>query len=284
VRLGGERRSRRAAPRRAARWATLAGAALAGLLLGSLLFEPLAARLAPREFALETASVVGAHRITAEELVKASGVVAGTSALALDPAAVSARLASHPWISEARVTTFLFRRLLVAIVEREATAVVEIGPRPPRGWWMGAARPSHLPPASIARCIPASPASRMRGRGTPIRSSRRVSRSRAPSAGASFPRHGASWWEAGIRAPSPSCGSGPASGGWCSAPGTWRCRPAPWVLKADLAELGQPAIDLRFGSRVILETIRLFGTRRRAPRRRAHPTEDAQIRPSRSRG
>ena len=84
-----KRSSRAAAPRRLTRWSTYAGAAVAGLLLGSLLFEPMVARLAPQQFVLDTASVVGAHRVAAEELVSASGVAAGTSVLALDPAAVS---------------------------------------------------------------------------------------------------------------------------------------------------------------------------------------------------
>jgi hypothetical protein len=255
VRLGGERRSRRAAPRRGARWATLAGAAVAGLLLGSLLFEPLAARLAPREFALETASVVGAHRITAEELVKASGVVAGSSALALDPAAVSARLASHPWISEARVTTFLFRRLLVAIVEREATVVVEIG-APPTAWLVDGGgtpfafatsvdREMHPTIAGVEDARPRHPHPLL-AEGVAI--ARAVGRRELPEArrivvGGGDPRA------------LPELRLGPRERRVVLGAGDLEAKldRLTWVLKADLAEMGAAsAIDLRFGSRVIL--------------------------------
>ena len=76
---GTPRRSdRTAAPRRMTHWSTWTGAAVAGLLFGFLLFEPMIARMAPRQLLLETFSVVGAHRITLEDLVKASGITAGS--------------------------------------------------------------------------------------------------------------------------------------------------------------------------------------------------------------
>ncbi len=128
---------RAAASRRLYRWSVLAGAGVAGLLFGLLLFEPLIARMAPQKLALTTFSVIGARRIAAEELVRASGVTVGSSVRALDPSAVSERLAAHPWISEARVTTFLSRKILVAVVEREAAAIAEIG-APPTAWLVDA--------------------------------------------------------------------------------------------------------------------------------------------------
>ena len=135
------RADRARAPRRLTRWSTYAAATVAGLLLGSFLFEPVAARLAPGRFVLDTASVAGAQRVAAEELVSVSGVAAGTSALALDAVAVSERLISHPWISEARVAPFLPRKLLVSVVEREAAAIVEIG-APSAAWLTRSALPS----------------------------------------------------------------------------------------------------------------------------------------------
>jgi hypothetical protein len=119
------------------RWSAQAGAGVVGLLFGLLLFEPLVSWIAPQRLALKTFSVIGARRIAAEELVRASGVTAGSSVHVLDPAAVSERLAAHPWISEARVTTFLSRKLLVAIVERETAAIAEIG-TPPTAWLVDA--------------------------------------------------------------------------------------------------------------------------------------------------
>lgn len=135
--MRGHRPVRAAVPRRLTRWSTLAGAAVAGLLLGSLLFEPLVHRLAPGLFAVDTVSVAGARRVSVEELVGAAGVAAGTPVLALDPRAVSERLASHAWIKAARVTTRLPRKLLVGVVEREAAAIVELG-APPTAWLVDA--------------------------------------------------------------------------------------------------------------------------------------------------
>jgi hypothetical protein len=145
-----QRSDRTVTPRRLARWSTLAGAAVAGILLGSLLFEPVFARVAPGRFALETLSVIGARRIAAAELIGASGVPVGTSALTLDAAAVSRRLSSHPWIAEARVTTWLPRKLLVAVVEREPEAIVEIG-APPRGWLVDASGTPFAPATGVHR-------------------------------------------------------------------------------------------------------------------------------------
>ncbi len=132
-----DRSGRAAAPRRLTRWSALAGAGVAGLLLGSLLFEPMVPRLAPGLFVVDTVSVAGARRVSVEELVGASGVAAGTSVLALDRGAVSERLASHSWIKAARVTTWFPRKLLVAVVEHEAAAIVEIG-APPAAWLVDA--------------------------------------------------------------------------------------------------------------------------------------------------
>jgi len=231
------------------------GAAVAGLLLGSFLFEPMVARVAPRRFVLDTVSVVGAHRIAAEELVGASGIAAGTSVLTLDPAAVSERLASHPWITSARVTTFLPRKLLVAVVEREPEAIVEIG-APPNAWLVDASGTpfalatgiDHEMHPTIVGVADAQP-----GRPHPllvegVHIAGAVARHGLP------PARRVQVGDGGPRS-LPELLLGPRErrvvlgGGELEA----KLDRLSWILKADLAEMGAAStIDLRFGSRVIL--------------------------------
>jgi hypothetical protein len=252
---GNQRTHRAAAPRRLTRWSTYAGAAVAGLLLGSLLFEPLVARLAPERFALETAYVVGANRVAAEELVSASGVAAGTPVLALDPSAVSERLASHPWIDRARVTTFLSRKLLVAVVEREAAAIVEAG-SPPAAWLVDASgtpfafatRIDHEMHPTIVGVDDARPQQPHPLLAQGVQIARSVGRRELPSArririGGGDPRA------------LPELRLGPRERKVVLGGGDLETKldRLAWVLKADLAEMGPAStIDLRFGSRVIL--------------------------------
>jgi cell division protein FtsQ len=215
----------------------------------------MAARLAPRQFALDTASVAGASRITVEELVSASGVASGTSVLALDPAAVSERLAAHSWIREARVTTFLARKLLVAVVEREAAAIVEIG-APPTAWLVDASgtpfafatridREMHPTIVGVADARPGRPHPLL-AQGVQIARAvgeRGIPAARRVRVGDGDPHA------------LPELRLGPAQrkvvlgGGDLDA----KLDRLSWVLKADLAEIGAAStIDLRFGSRVIL--------------------------------
>jgi len=250
-----QRPERAAAPRRLTRWSTHAGAAVAGLLLGSLLFEPMVARLAPQQWVLDTASVLGAHRVTAEELVGAAGVAAGTPMLTLDSDAVSERLASHPWIAEARVTTFFFRKLLVSVVEREAAAIVEIGD-PPTAWLVDAGgtpfafatgidREMHPTIVGIEDAQPQHPHPLL-AQGVHV--ARAVGRRELPAArrvrvGGGDPRA------------LPELRLGPSERKVVLGGGGLETKldRLAWVLKADLAEMGPAStIDLRFGSRVIL--------------------------------
>lgn len=249
------RKDRAAAPRRLTRWITHLGAAVAGVLLGSLLFEPLLARLAPRQLLLDTASVAGAHRVAVEELVGASGVAAGTSVLALDTAAVSARLASHPWIAEARVTPFFSGKLLVAVVEREAAAIVEIGV-PPTAWLVdaggtpfafatGVDREMYPTILGVEDAQPQHPHPLL-AQGVQI--ARAVGRRELPAA-------------RGVRVEGddpqalPELRLGPRERKVVLGRGDLSAKldRLAWVLKADLTEMGPAsAIDLRFGNRVIL--------------------------------
>jgi hypothetical protein len=237
------------------RWSTLAGATVAGLLLGSLLFEPILARLVPQHFLLETVSVAGIHRTTAAELVGASGVTAGTSVLALNEDAISERLAAHPWVAHARVTTLLPRNLLVAVVEREPAAIVEIG-APPTPWLVdvggtpfapatGMDREIHPTIVGVADAQPGHPHPLL-AQGVYIAGS--VTRRGLPAARRV---------QVGEGDPHalPELRIGPAERSVVLGGGDLEAKldRLSWILRADLAEMGAAStIDLRFGSRVIL--------------------------------
>jgi cell division protein FtsQ len=213
------------------------------------------ARVAPRRFVVDTVSVVGARRIAAEELIGASGVAVGTSLLALDPAAVSKRLASHPWIAEARVTPFLPRKLLVAVIEREPAAIAEIG-APPAAWLVDAGgtpfalatrvdREMHPTIVGVADAQP--------GRPHPLLA-------QGVQIAAAVGRHGlpaARRVQVGGADPHllPELLLGPGERRVVMGGGDLEAKldRLSWVLKADLAEMGAASvIDLRFGDRVIL--------------------------------
>jgi len=271
---------RAAAPRRLARWSTLAGAALAGLLLGFLLFEPILARLAPRHFLLDTVSVAGTHRVSAAELVGASGISAGTSVLALNADAISERLASHPWVIQARVTTLLPRKLLVAVVEREPAAIAEIG-APPIPWLVdvggtpfapatGIDRETHPTIVGVADAQPGHPHPLL-AQGVQIADA--VSRHGLPAVRRV---------QVGDGDPHalPELRIGPAERSVVLGGGDLEAKldRLSWVLRADLAEMGAAStIDLRFGSRLILrDGPSPEGGEETGPRGRVGPSESGR--------
>jgi cell division protein FtsQ len=198
---------------------------------------------------------MGAHRIAAEDLIGASGVALGTSLLALDPAAVAERLASHPWIAEARVTPFLPRKLLVAVVEREPAAIAEIG-APPAAWLVDAGgtpfalatRVDREMHPTIVGAADAKP-----GRPHPLLA-------QGVQIAAAVGRHGlpaARRVRVGGTDPHllPELLLGPGERRVVIGGGDLEAKldRLSWVLKADLAEMGAASvIDLRFGDRVIL--------------------------------
>jgi hypothetical protein len=250
------RRPSRSAPARVlSRWSTLSLAALAGLLSGFVFFEPVIARVSPKQWTLESFSVVGTRRVAAEELVRASGVAAGTAVSAVDLAAVSERLASHPWVHEARVTTFLPSKLLVAVVEREAAAIVEIG-APAVAWLVDAGGTPFAVAAAVDRelyptlvgvpDVRPGQANPLLAEGVEI--ARAVARRDLPAA--RRVRLGG-----GDPGALPELQLGPGGRTVVLGGGDLEAKldRLSWILKADLAELeATSSIDLRFGSQVIL--------------------------------
>ena len=119
--------------RRVPAWLALLAAAALGLALGSGAREGWPRALGPGPLALERISVAGARRVPAAELASAAALAPGTPFAGLDRAAVAARVAAHPWIATARVTTLAPDVLLLQVREREPAALAWLG-RPPAPW------------------------------------------------------------------------------------------------------------------------------------------------------
>lgn len=78
-------------------------------------------------FAIRTVLVEGEQRRSAQEVASAGGIEVGKNIFALDPALAGAAIAADPWIERATVTRRLPSTIHVAVVEREARALVAIG-------------------------------------------------------------------------------------------------------------------------------------------------------------
>jgi cell division septal protein FtsQ len=100
--------------------ALLAGAAVAGrALVRHVIASP--------RFAVQEVRVGPSVHVSAEELRTLCAVQPGDRLLAVDPDAVAARLATHPWIASARVRRELPSTLTIEVVERRAVASTLMG-------------------------------------------------------------------------------------------------------------------------------------------------------------
>jgi len=121
------RERRRAEPkgrRRILRWALLALAGAGGAAGAAFSFTPLHEVLDREVLGLRAICVLGAGRLSAEEVAAATGLAQGTSLLAISPPAIETRLREQPWIREAHVMRFVPGRLLVQVTFREPVARV----------------------------------------------------------------------------------------------------------------------------------------------------------------
>ncbi|HEY0465779.1 MAG TPA: FtsQ-type POTRA domain-containing protein, partial [Polyangiaceae bacterium] len=80
-------------------------------------------------FAIHTVDLVGAKRLTLEQLKTDSGVSVGLNIFALDTEAAERKLLENPWIAEVKMTRRLPSTLRIELSEREASAVVALGDR-----------------------------------------------------------------------------------------------------------------------------------------------------------
>jgi cell division septal protein FtsQ len=100
--------------------AFVAGAALAGRqLIRHVIASP--------RFAVRDIRVGATTHVSDEEIRTLSGVRPGDRLLAVDPDAVAAALATHPWIASARVRRELPSVLAIDVVERRAVASALVG-------------------------------------------------------------------------------------------------------------------------------------------------------------
>ncbi len=99
---------------------------LLALLLGGgrLGLEQLSA--SPR-YALRNLEISPTTRISPDEIIALCQVADGDRLLKLDPDAIAARVAEHPWAAEVRVRRRLPSVLQVQVVERKAVASVNLG-------------------------------------------------------------------------------------------------------------------------------------------------------------
>ena len=78
-------------------------------------------------FAIRTVDLVGAHRLSLEEVKTLSGVTVGANIFALDTDAAERKMLANPWIAEVKLTRRLPSILRVELSEREACAVASLG-------------------------------------------------------------------------------------------------------------------------------------------------------------
>jgi cell division protein FtsQ len=84
-------------------------------------------------FGLRSICVLGAGRLSPEEIAAGTGLVAGTSLLEISPCEIEARLRTHPWIRDAHVLRLVPARLLVEVELREPVARVQAASTEPGG-------------------------------------------------------------------------------------------------------------------------------------------------------
>ncbi len=73
---------------------------------------------------LEHVSVQGLRHLSSADVLAASGLLAGTTLEAVDPAEVAAHLETHPWIDDARALRLPAGIVLIGVREREAAATL----------------------------------------------------------------------------------------------------------------------------------------------------------------
>jgi cell division septal protein FtsQ len=83
--------------------------------------------IASPRFAVRDIQVGPSTRVSGDEISELCGVHPGDRLLAVDPDAVAARLATHPWILSARVRRDLPSTLAIEVTERQAVASALLG-------------------------------------------------------------------------------------------------------------------------------------------------------------
>ncbi|MDZ4695246.1 MAG: FtsQ-type POTRA domain-containing protein [Deltaproteobacteria bacterium] len=82
--------------------------------------------VASEHFSVRSISINATAQVTRQEIETMGGVAVGDRLLSVDPDAVAARIAAHPWVSEVQVRRHLPAILDVQVIERKAAAVVNL--------------------------------------------------------------------------------------------------------------------------------------------------------------
>jgi cell division protein FtsQ len=106
---------------------------LPGIAAAAWELAPLRQRLDREVLALHAICVLGAGRLSAEEVAAATGLAEGTSLLEISPSEIEARLRAQPWIREAHVMRLVPGRLLVQVAFRKPVARVTRASSPEEG-------------------------------------------------------------------------------------------------------------------------------------------------------
>ncbi len=103
--------------------------AVVALLVGAAVGGRQAVRhvIASPRFSVREIRIGATRHASADELRALSGIRLGDRLLAVDPDAVAARLATHPWVASARVRRDLPATLAVEVTERQAVASALLG-------------------------------------------------------------------------------------------------------------------------------------------------------------
>jgi cell division protein FtsQ len=83
--------------------------------------------IASPRFAVREVRVGPSQRVRRDEVLALAGIEAGDKLLSIDTDAVAARVASHPWVSSARVRRELPSVLAIDVIERRAAGVAVLG-------------------------------------------------------------------------------------------------------------------------------------------------------------
>lgn len=77
-------------------------------------------------FAVQEIRVVGAEKVKGEDIVALTGVRRGLNIWSIDPAGLEAEVRKHPWVKRVAVRRELPRRIVIAVEEWEARAIVAL--------------------------------------------------------------------------------------------------------------------------------------------------------------
>lgn len=101
--------------------------ALVVLLAVAAIIPPVVARARRHSyFAVRDVVVRSANRLTAAEVQRVAGVELGESIWEVDPAAVEARLAAHPWVHAAQVERDPPARVVIRVREERPAAILTL--------------------------------------------------------------------------------------------------------------------------------------------------------------